>query len=348
MTAVTAPTAPASATVASIAQPGSGNAANSALANNEGFPADFASALRALQRIAGQVDAALADPASTELELGGKLAAVLGELDSKTDKQMLEKDVGPAIDIAALLGQINPGALSTPIPTKAAEPVAPGLAAIDQSQTANTRFGDLSALQSGKAGVADDGLKSDDAALTAEAQLLDSALESHQTLSASATQSVRNNNSGGMRLEVATPVHSPNWSADVGQRIVWMARNDIQEAQLSVNPPHLGPIEISLSLKDDNATARFFSPHPEIRDLLEQALPKLKEMLAGTGVQLGQSDVGEQARQAFEQFAESRNGNRQGQPSFSEEHPSLQAQNAVNQAVIVRSTAGNGLVDTFV
>lgn len=150
------------------------------------------------------------------------------------------------------------------------------------------------------------------------------------------------------RLDVATPVRSPNWSAEVGQRVVWMVSNNIQEAQLSINPQNLGPIEITLSLNDDQATAHFASPYPEVREALEEALPRLREMLAGAGVQLGQSNVGAESQQASQQPANRHGSSASGHPNFGEEHPSLLPDNAVIQTATVHPFARNGLVDTFV
>lgn len=149
-----------------------------------------------------------------------------------------------------------------------------------------------------------------------------------------------------IELPVNTPLRAPDWSGELGQRVVWMARNDVQEAQLTVNPQHLGPIEVRLSLTEDRATAQFFSPHAEVREVLQEALPRLREMLAGAGVQLGQSDVGAQSQQAFQQPGGTRHGNPDGR-SFAEEHPSLGGHAAVNEVQTARNSSGNGLVDTF-
>lgn len=150
-----------------------------------------------------------------------------------------------------------------------------------------------------------------------------------------------------VEMPVNTPLRAPDWSGEVGQRVVWMARNDVQEAQLTINPPHLGPIEVRLSLSDDRASAQFFSPHAEVREVLQEALPRLREMLAGAGVQLGQSDVGAQSQQAFQQPGGARHGGSNGR-SFAEEHPSLGGDTAVNEVQTSRVVMGNGLVDTFV
>ena len=93
-------------------------------------------------------------------------------------------------------------------------------------------------------------------------------------------------------LPVTAPLGSGNWASNVGDKLVWMAGSQTQHAELVLNPPHLGRVEVSLSLHGDQASAQFVSHNPVVRDALEAALPRLREMLAGAGVNLGQTQVG--------------------------------------------------------
>ena len=47
-----------------------------------------------------------------------------------------------------------------------------------------------------------------------------------------------------------------------------------------------------LSITQDQATAQFLSPHLAVREAIEEALPRLREMLAENGIQLGNVMVG--------------------------------------------------------
>ena len=93
-------------------------------------------------------------------------------------------------------------------------------------------------------------------------------------------------------LSLPTPVRDQNWAADFGQKIVWLATNDKQSAQLTLNPPQMGPIEISLSIDKGNASLSFASANAEVRDAIETALPRLREMFASAGIELGHTNVG--------------------------------------------------------
>lgn len=137
-----------------------------------------------------------------------------------------------------------------------------------------------------------------------------------------------------------TPVQDPRWSQEFGEKIVWMARNDQQQAQLSLNPAHLGPLQITLSLDSDQASANFTAATPEVRQAIEDAMPRLREMLASAGISLGQTQVGTQAQQEQAQTRQERSGTRsQGDEAI------LEADSG--SVTSVSPQRGNGLVDLF-
>lgn len=101
---------------------------------------------------------------------------------------------------------------------------------------------------------------------------------------------------------VAQPVGTPGWSEEIGNKIVWMANRLESKAELVLTPPQMGRVEVSLSITGDQATANFVSGNPAVREALEAALPRLREVLAEAGIQLGQTQVGaENARQSAQQ-----------------------------------------------
>jgi flagellar hook-length control protein FliK len=69
-----------------------------------------------------------------------------------------------------------------------------------------------------------------------------------------------------------------------------------------MNPPHLGPVEVSLNLSDDAASIAFASPHAAVRDAIEASLGDLRQSLSDRGLQLGQALVSADSGQAREQF----------------------------------------------
>ncbi|MBI3432832.1 MAG: flagellar hook-length control protein FliK [Hydrogenophilales bacterium] len=142
---------------------------------------------------------------------------------------------------------------------------------------------------------------------------------------------------------LAPTVGTTAWGQALGDKLVWMAAGTQQTASLTLNPPNLGPLQIVLNVTHDQATASFFSAQPEVRQALEAAFPRLREMMNDAGIQLGQATVSADTpqqrndtpdRQA-QRIAPPFPGTDAGSP------PGLQA----IQAPIRQS--GRGLVDTF-
>ena len=81
------------------------------------------------------------------------------------------------------------------------------------------------------------------------------------------------------------------WDQQLGQKVIFMAAGGEQSATMELNPPDLGPLQVVLSVSKDQATAAFTSAAPEVRQALEAALPKLREMMGEAGIQLGNATV---------------------------------------------------------
>ncbi len=98
-----------------------------------------------------------------------------------------------------------------------------------------------------------------------------------------------------VHLVLETPLRGQAFAAELSDKLVWLAGRQGQWAALSLNPPHLGNVEVRLTLTGGEASAQFFSAQPAVRDALEAALPRLRELMAGAGIQLGDAQVRDQA-----------------------------------------------------
>jgi flagellar hook-length control protein FliK len=142
--------------------------------------------------------------------------------------------------------------------------------------------------------------------------------------------------------QIGTPPGQPGWNEALGDRVMWMAGNRIQNAELRLNPSELGPVRVQISIDDGQATVSFTAQHPLTRDAIEQALPRLREMLADQGLVLQGTSVTEQGAR-HEQYQAGRQGNAARFES-GEGVPDGRSEDAV------LSTTGRpraGLVDTF-
>jgi flagellar hook-length control protein FliK len=100
----------------------------------------------------------------------------------------------------------------------------------------------------------------------------------------------------GSEYQIVTPVGNQHWETAVGNSLVIMSNSRQDRAELVLTPPQFGRIEVSISMKGDEATAVFVSANPAVRDALENALPRLREVLAEAGITLGQTQVGAESQ----------------------------------------------------
>jgi flagellar hook-length control protein FliK len=135
-------------------------------------------------------------------------------------------------------------------------------------------------------------------------------------------------------LPVQTPVGASGWTEEVGTHVIWMAHQGVSSASLRLQPEHLGPLEVKISLHDSTASVWFGANEPETRTALQAALPQLKEMFAAQGMMLTDAGV-------------SRESPRDAQlPRAATQSPSAPA------AAVLESSAAlpgvrRGLVDTY-
>jgi flagellar hook-length control protein FliK len=100
------------------------------------------------------------------------------------------------------------------------------------------------------------------------------------------------------RLRVEPEVGAPVWKEAFSDRVAWVVHQGRQVADLHLNPPQLGPVEIHVVLGNDQASISFSSPHAVVRDAIQAALPRLTEVLQNQGVVLSDVSV---ATQSFSQ-----------------------------------------------
>lgn len=201
------------------------------------------------------------------------------------------------------------------------------------------------AAQEDPAAILSGGLQKEDAAnIAVDARPASGNGDNFAAALAAQTQRAQPRHENGATATVNTPIHDSRWSQDFGEKIVWLAKNDQQVAQLNINPPQLGPMQITLNLNGDQASALFISAHAEVRQAIQDAMPQLREMLAGAGINLGQADVGAQSSQQDKgekpQFS--------GSPRLEDDKAILRPENGEGTLTSLSSArSGRGMVDLF-
>ncbi|WP_189442351.1 flagellar hook-length control protein FliK, partial [Pseudoduganella dura] len=139
-------------------------------------------------------------------------------------------------------------------------------------------------------------------------------------------------------------VGSSAWEQQLGQKVVWMVAGGDQSASLTLNPPDLGPLQVVLNVSNDSATATFTAHQAETRQAIENALPKLREMMSEAGIMLGDASVSAGSQEQQQAFAEQARGGG-GSGNGRHGHGGDGGQQEESQPVIRRAVLG--AVDTF-
>ncbi|MGI2171660.1 flagellar hook-length control protein FliK [Shewanella sp. MF05960] len=75
------------------------------------------------------------------------------------------------------------------------------------------------------------------------------------------------------------------------QQLITMVSNGIQQAEIRLDPPELGHLTVKIQIQGDQTQVQFHVAQSQTRDLVEQAIPRLRDMLASEGLQLTDSKV---------------------------------------------------------
>ncbi|WP_426417587.1 flagellar hook-length control protein FliK [Aestuariirhabdus sp. LZHN29] len=94
--------------------------------------------------------------------------------------------------------------------------------------------------------------------------------------------------------EITQTVGTARWGEAVMDKVMWLSSQNVQSAQIRLDPPDLGPLEVKISINSDQANVVFSSNHAQVRDALEQQLARLREMFDQQGVELVSVDVSDQ------------------------------------------------------
>ncbi len=111
-------------------------------------------------------------------------------------------------------------------------------------------------------------------------------------------------------LDIQPTLQNAAWNRVLTSRVVWLASEGIQQASLKLNPAQLGPVEVRMTMHNEQTNITFVAHHATTRDALEQALPRLRESFAENGLELGDANVSEQtSQQANDQQGSDDNSN---------------------------------------
>jgi len=146
----------------------------------------------------------------------------------------------------------------------------------------------------------------------------------------------------------------PEWNKELGEKLIWMYKQDIPSAELRLNPQHLGPISIKVDVNQDQTSVVFTAHNAAVKEAIEAALPKLREMLGGQQLNLADVNVSQQQSEQrnprdFFQTAggQQGSGKNPGQNDESGVPVNQPGTDIVEEIEAGRAIASNGLLSLF-
>lgn len=119
------------------------------------------------------------------------------------------------------------------------------------------------------------------------------------------------------------------------QQLVTMVSQGIQQAEIRLDPPELGHMIVKIQVHGEQTQVQFHVAQTQTRDVVEQAIPRLRELLQEQGMQLADSHVsqGDQGQRREGGFADSGGSSGGNVDDFSAEELDL----GLNQATSLNS-----------
>lgn len=120
------------------------------------------------------------------------------------------------------------------------------------------------------------------------------AIASVDTLITENTQ-LRSEASSGAKLaeglDSAVNIQQPDGQKQLAEKVRWMVNSRNMMAEIRLDPPEMGSMQVRVNVQGDAAAVSFVVQSVQTRDMLNEAEPRLREMLAEQGIELGESSV---------------------------------------------------------
>ncbi|MFS1465401.1 flagellar hook-length control protein FliK [Vibrio lentus] len=121
-----------------------------------------------------------------------------------------------------------------------------------------------------------------------------------QIASAAGVQGTATTGSAPTRAEIQAAQQAPLQltkelaNEQVAEKVQMMMSKNLKNLDIRLDPPELGQMKIRMTMNNDVANVHFTVSNQQARDVIEQTLPRLREMLAQQGMQLADSSVQQQ------------------------------------------------------
>ena len=149
-------------------------------------------------------------------------------------------------------------------------------------------------------------------------------------------------------FDKAVNIHKPEGQQQLNEKIRWMVNARNTMAEIRLDPPELGSMQVRVNVSGDAASVSFIVQSQQAKEALAEAMPKLRDMLSEQGIELGDAQVrkdNSSGNENGQQLADNRNdrrsdGNRHGNDELDE----IENRRVIEQSV---TRAAKGGIDFY-
>ncbi len=117
----------------------------------------------------------------------------------------------------------------------------------------------------------------------------------HSSISPSVLSGIPAASDVRVQMPVSIAFGESGWGNMIAERSALMASQSIKFAELQLDPPELGQLQVKVTVNQDQASVSFVAANAQVKDALDQSLARLKELLEEQGLDLVNVDVSDQS-----------------------------------------------------
>ncbi len=95
-------------------------------------------------------------------------------------------------------------------------------------------------------------------------------------------------------------VLNKGFNSNLALRIQWIYQQALSSAEILMDPPELGPLSVKISNNNGETNILFQATNPLTKDMIEDNLAKLRQLLGDQGINLGDTQVEQQNKEDAE------------------------------------------------
>ncbi|MBO9491735.1 flagellar hook-length control protein FliK [Endozoicomonas sp. G2_1] len=115
-------------------------------------------------------------------------------------------------------------------------------------------------------------------------------------------------------------IYRKDFSAQLKDKVMVMVSQKLQQVDIQLDPPELGNVQVRVNLQNEQAAVSFVVQNQQAKEALEQNINRLKDMLAGSGVDVGDANIEQRDQQSQEQLAQGGSGTGRGAEHQEQDH----------------------------